>query len=33
MNGHAALARRLWLHTMSQQLLLLALVAALVRSG
>jgi len=33
MNGHAALARRLWLHTMSQQLLLLALVAALVLFG
>jgi len=33
MNGHAALTRRLWLHTMSQQLLLLALVAALVLFG
>ncbi len=33
MNGHAALARRLWLRTMSQQLLLLALVAALVLFG
>ena len=33
MNGHAALARKLWLHTMGQQLLLLALVAALVLFG
>ena len=33
MNGHSALARRLWLHTMSQQLLLLGLVAALVLFG
>lgn len=33
MNGHAALARRLWLRTMSQQLLLLAMVAALTLFG
>jgi two-component system sensor histidine kinase TctE len=33
MNGHAALARRLWLHTIGQQLLLLALVAVLVLFG
>ena len=33
MNGHAALARKLWLHTMSQQWLLLALVVALVLFG
>lgn len=33
MNGHAALARRLWLRTISQQLLLLALAAVLVLFG
>ena len=33
MNGHAMLARKLWLHTMAQQLLLLALVAALILFG
>jgi two-component system sensor histidine kinase TctE len=33
MNGHAALTRSLWLHTIGQQLLLLALVAMLVLFG